>query len=55
MIIDILILYLCALSNSAPSVEPAVPGQTVTQSQHADGQRHTDKTDDKLASVIWGT
>jgi hypothetical protein len=55
MIIDILILYLYALSSSAPSVEPALQGKTLTQSQHADGQRHSDKTDGKLTSVIWGT
>jgi len=55
MIIYAVILYLYALSSSAPSVEPAVQGKTGMQSQYADGQRHSDKTDAKLTSVIWGT
>jgi hypothetical protein len=55
MIIDVLILYIYTLSSSVLSIEPAVHTQTVTQSQHADGQPHSDKAQSKLASVVWGT
>jgi hypothetical protein len=54
MLIDALILYLYAFGSVAPSVAPAVHGQTVTQSQNS-GHCDSDKTGGKLTSVVWGT